>query len=146
MTLFRLRYLMKRMSSNYDISPVNSFPDSFKGNHSSLQSKVLHQSSRILHHPVNQLPQDRKDRGETNGQTGFSWPQSQRPSLPASLRAKQAMKWLMLLAVHEDNVYPQILYFHWSSPEAKRILLAQRRLDVIWGCFVLFTFFWKVGD
>lgn len=146
MTLFKLRHLMKHMSTDSDILPINSFPDSFKGNHSSFQSRVLHRSSRSVYHPVNLLSRDWKDRGETNGQTGPSWRGTLSPRLPASLRAMQAMKWLVPLAVHEDDVYPQILYFHRSSSEAERIRLPQRGPDVIWGCFVLFTFFWKVGD
>lgn len=43
MPLFKLRHLMKHMSTDSDILPINSFPDSFKGNHSSFQSRVLTQ-------------------------------------------------------------------------------------------------------
>lgn len=98
---------MKRMNGNSDISLINGFPDCFKVNHSSLQSRVLHQPSRSLYHPVNLLSQDWKDRGQMNGQTGSSWPQSLRPGLPASLQAKQAVQGLVLSAVHEDDVYPR---------------------------------------
>lgn len=57
MTLFKLKHLMKGKSDNSEISPVNSFAASFKGNHSSLQSRVWHRSSRSLSHPVNLLSQ-----------------------------------------------------------------------------------------
>ena len=100
------------LEHHFAISPINSFPASCKRNHSSLQSRVLHLSSRSLHHPVNLLSRDWKDRSETDGQMGSSWPQSLRPILPASLWAMQAMEWLLLLAVHEDHAYPQIFYIY----------------------------------